>query len=157
MSCTRTTDGGIWEIFIPNLPEGTHYKYAIKSRFLGYEVDKADPYGFYAELRPSTDSRVWDIDKYAWQDEEWMAQRAERQALDQPINVYEVHLGSWKRVPEDKWLPHLSRSGPSTRRLCQGDGLHPHRTAADHRASLRRLVGLPDDRLLCADQPLWHA
>ncbi len=93
-------DGGIWELFIPNLPEGTHYKYAVKSRMMGYEVDKADPYGFYAEMRPSTDSRVWDIDKYAWNDRLWMEERAQRQALDQPINIYEVHLGSWKRVPE---------------------------------------------------------
>ena len=91
---------GIWEIFLPNLPEGTHYKYSIKSRFLGYQVDKADPYGFYAELRPTKDSRVWDINKYQWHDEAWIASRPERQALDKPINVYEVHLGSWKRVPE---------------------------------------------------------
>ena len=91
---------GIWEIFLPNLPEGTHYKYSIKSRFLGYQVDKADPYGFYAELRPTTDSRVWDINKYQWNDAAWVASRPERQALDKPMNVYEVHLGSWKRVPE---------------------------------------------------------
>ncbi len=91
---------GIWEIFLPNLPEGTHYKFSIKSRFLGYQVDKADPYGFYAELRPTTDSRVWDINKYQWNDAAWLASRPERQALDKPMNVYEVHLGSWKRVPE---------------------------------------------------------
>ncbi|MEZ4610098.1 MAG: 1,4-alpha-glucan branching protein GlgB [Caldilineaceae bacterium] len=59
------------------------------------------PYGFYAELRLSTDSRVWDIDKYTWHDEAWMAERPAHQRLDQPINVYEVHLGSWRRVPED--------------------------------------------------------
>ena len=70
-------DGGIWEIFIPNLPEGTHYKYAVKSRFMGYEVDKADPYGFYAEMRPSTDSRVWDVHKYAWHDQEWVERTRE--------------------------------------------------------------------------------
>jgi 1,4-alpha-glucan branching enzyme len=93
-------DGSIWEIFIPNLPEGTHYKYAVKSRMMGYEIDKADPYGFYAEMRPSTDSRVWDIDKYEWNDKLWMEERPQRQALDQPINIYEVHLGSWRRVPE---------------------------------------------------------
>jgi 1,4-alpha-glucan branching enzyme len=92
---------GVWELFIPNLPEGMHYKYAVKSRYLGYESDKADPYGFYAEMRPSTDSRVWDIDKYQWGDQEWLTNRAVRQALDQPINIYEVHLGSWRRVPEN--------------------------------------------------------
>ena len=91
---------GIWEIFIPNLPEGMDYKYSIKSRLNGYEIDKADPYGFYAELRPSKGSRIWNIDKYAWQDDDWLAARPKRQALDQPLNIYEVHLGSWRRVPE---------------------------------------------------------
>ncbi len=91
---------GVWELFFPHLPIGMHYKYAVRSRFLGYEIDKADPFGFYAELRPSTDSRVWDIHQYVWQDDEWLATRPQRQALDQPMNIYEVHLGSWKRVPE---------------------------------------------------------
>ena len=99
---------GVWELFIPNLPQGTYYKYAIKSRFMGYEVDKTDPYAFYAALRPSTDSRVWDIDKYAWGDQDWLAQRAERQALDQPINIYELHLGSWRTVPADEGGGFLS-------------------------------------------------
>ncbi|OUC06173.1 1,4-alpha-glucan branching protein, partial [Litorilinea aerophila] len=58
------------------------------------------PYAFYAEVRPSTDSRVWNINKYQWHDEEWLASRPQRQALDQPLNIYEVHLGSWRRVPE---------------------------------------------------------
>jgi 1,4-alpha-glucan branching enzyme len=92
---------GVWELFVPNLPEGMVYKYAIKSRFMGYEIDKTDPYGFYTEVRPNTGSRIWNIDKHPWQDHEWMARRTERQALDQPINIYEVHLGSWRRVPED--------------------------------------------------------
>ena len=69
-------NSGHWEIFLPNLPEGTHYKYSIKSKLLGYQVDKADPYGFFAEVRPTTDSRVWDIDKYVWGDDEWLAKRA---------------------------------------------------------------------------------
>ena len=91
---------GVWELFIPNLVEGAHYKYALRSRVDGYEVDKFDPYGFYAEMRPSTDTRVWDVDKYVWDDADWIAQRPERQSLDAPIAIYEVHLGSWKRVPE---------------------------------------------------------
>ena len=92
---------GIWELFVPNLPEGVSYKYSIKSRELGYEVDKSDPYGFYAEVRPNTASRFWNIDKYQWHDRSWLDTRTERQALDQPINIYEVHLGSWRRVPQD--------------------------------------------------------
>ncbi len=91
---------GIWELFIPNLPQGMEYKYAILSRVNGYRVDKADPYGFFAELRPGTASRIWDIDRHQWGDQAWLEERPQRQALDRPINIYEVHLGSWKRVPE---------------------------------------------------------
>ncbi|MCB9137994.1 MAG: 1,4-alpha-glucan branching protein GlgB [Caldilineaceae bacterium] len=97
----RHADGDVWELFIPNLPAGVHYKYAVKSRLMGYEADKSDPYAFYAEMRPSTDSRVWDMSEYVWNDAAWIEDRAERQAADQPINIYEVHLGSWRRVPED--------------------------------------------------------
>ena len=96
----RREDSGIWELFIPNLVEGTPYKFAIKSLVMGYEVDKSDPYAYYADMRPGTESRIWDIQKYAWDDGQWMDERVDRQALDQPINVYEVHLGSWKRAPE---------------------------------------------------------
>jgi 1,4-alpha-glucan branching enzyme len=93
--------GGIWEIFIPDLSEGEVYKFELKSRYHGYMVTKADPYGFYAERRPSTASIVWDIDKFPWDDSEWMKARDERQSLDSPIAIYEVHLGSWKRKVED--------------------------------------------------------
>lgn len=92
---------GVWELFFPHLPNGMHYKYAVLSRYLGYEINKADPFGFYAEMRPSTDSRVWDINQYTWHDDEWLVARPEHQALDQPISIYEVHLGSWRRVPEN--------------------------------------------------------
>ncbi len=93
--------GGIWEIFVPNLVAGTTYKYSIKSSQAGYDVEKSDPYGFYSEKRPNTASRVWSLEEYQWQDERWMTQLPTHQALDKPINIYEVHLGSWKRVPED--------------------------------------------------------
>lgn len=96
----RRADSGIWELFLPNLPEGASYKYSIKSRMLGYEVDKSDPYGFFAELRPNTGSRVWHLDKFTWHDDEWLANRTTTQGFDRPINIYEVHLGSWRRVPE---------------------------------------------------------
>ena len=91
---------GIWELFIPDLCEGEVYKFEIKSRNHGYVVQKADPYGFASELRPKTASVVWDLSKFAWGDDEWMATRAQRQALDRPISVYEVHLGSWKKTGE---------------------------------------------------------
>ena len=92
---------GIWEIFIPDLVQGEVYKFEIKSRFNGYLVSKADPYGFAAELRPKTASVVWDVDHFAWGDDEWMGSRDQHQSLDAPMSVYEVHLGSWERIVED--------------------------------------------------------
>ena len=89
---------GIWEIFLPGLGEGTVYKYEIKSRLDDYLVEKADPYGFFSEVRPKTASRVADLGKYRWQDEAWQAEgRAKHNSLKSPISVYEVHLGSWRR------------------------------------------------------------
>ena len=84
---------GIWEIFIPDLCQGEVYKYEVKSRHGGYLVQKSDPYGFAAEMRPRTASVVWDVTKFDWNDQEWLANRAVKQGLDQPIAVYEVHLG----------------------------------------------------------------
>ena len=92
---------GIWELFIPNLPEGLEYKYSLQSQVMGYAVDKTDPYAFFAQKRPNTAARIWNIEKYVWQDEAWLADRPTRQALDQPLNIYEVHLGSWKRAPAE--------------------------------------------------------
>jgi 1,4-alpha-glucan branching enzyme len=88
---------GVWELFVPGLCQGEVYKYEVKSRHHGYLVQKSDPYGFAAEMRPKTASIVWDVTRFHWHDDEWIASRVERQALDQPIAVYEVHLGSWKR------------------------------------------------------------
>ena len=93
--------GGIWEIFIPDLSQGEVYKFEIKSRENGYMVSKSDPYGYAAELRPRTASVVWDVDHFHWTDDEWMADRARRQALDAPMAVYEMQLGSWRRSPEE--------------------------------------------------------
>jgi len=91
---------GIWEGFIPGVGHGALYKYHIVSHYHGYEVDKADPFAFFAEVPPKTASIVWDLD-YTWGDQEWMTTRGARNALDAPIAIYEVHLGSWMRVPEE--------------------------------------------------------
>ena len=106
MHAMTQRDGGIWEIFIPNLVEGTDYKYSIKSTVMGYEIDKSDPYGFYADLRPGTASRIWDLRKYVWADDEWMGQRIKSQAGDRPMVVYEAHLGSWRRTLENGYLSY---------------------------------------------------
>ena len=91
---------GIWERFIPGVGKGALYKYRINSRYRGYKVGKADPYAFYNEIPPKTASVVWSLE-YSWGDQEWMKKRHERNTLDAPIAIYEVHLGSWKRVPAE--------------------------------------------------------
>ncbi|MDU8928616.1 1,4-alpha-glucan branching protein GlgB [Alisedimentitalea sp. MJ-SS2] len=92
---------GVWEIFVPALPDCSIYKYEIRDQAGNVLPLKADPVGFGAEHPPSTASVVRDLGDYAWSDNEWMATRAERNGHDQPISIYEVHLGSWKRKIED--------------------------------------------------------
>ena len=93
---------GIWEIFIPGLPEGTRYKFEIRSSLHGELLLKTDPFGFGFEVPPLTASVVTNID-YTWQDAAWLIDRAGANAwLDKPMATYEVHLGSWMRVPEEE-------------------------------------------------------
>ena len=96
---TPRGSSGVWEAFVPGLGKGSIYKYHIRSRFHMYEVNKADPYGFHHETPPRTGSIVWDLD-YEWDDDDWMRTRHERNAFDAPMSIYEVHLGSWMRVPK---------------------------------------------------------
>jgi 1,4-alpha-glucan branching enzyme len=91
---------GIWELFVPGIGKGERYKYHVQSRFRGYRMDKADPFAFHTETPPRQASVVWDLD-YEWGDGEWMAGRGERQSMAAPMSIYEVHLGSWRRVPEE--------------------------------------------------------
>jgi len=94
-------DSGIWEGFIPGIGQGSTYKYRILSNHRGYQVDKADPFAFYSETPPKTASIVWSLD-YSWSDREWMEKRRRRNSLDAPMSIYEVHLGSWMRVPAEQ-------------------------------------------------------
>ncbi len=91
---------GIWEGFVAGVGAGALYKYYIASRYHGYTVEKADPFASCYETPPRTAAVVWELD-YAWQDDAWMRRRRERNALDAPITIYEMHLGSWQRVPEE--------------------------------------------------------
>lgn len=91
---------GIWEGFIPRLGKNTIYKYCVLSHHRSYSVEKADPLAFYNETSPKTASIVWDLN-YNWGDQAWMEKRHSHNALDAPISVYEVHLGSWRRVTEE--------------------------------------------------------
>lgn len=91
---------GVWERFFPGVSVGTIYKYHIVSHYHDYHVDKADPFAFYSEASPKTGSIVWDL-AYEWHDQQWMATRIRRNTLASPIAIYELHLGSWQRVPEE--------------------------------------------------------
>jgi 1,4-alpha-glucan branching enzyme len=91
---------GIWEGFVPGVGQGAAYKYHIQSRYHGFQVDKADPLASFAEVPPRTGSRVWEAG-HSWRDAAWMEGRARRQSLQAPVSTYEVHLGSWRRVPEE--------------------------------------------------------
>jgi 1,4-alpha-glucan branching enzyme len=90
---------GIWEGFFPGIGKGSLYKYHVASRVSGYRVDKADPFSCFNEIPPKTASIVWDLD-YQWGDQNWMGKRQQRNRLDKPMAIYEMHIGSWRRVLE---------------------------------------------------------
>jgi 1,4-alpha-glucan branching enzyme len=91
---------GIWEGFIPGVGKGELYKYHIKSRHYGYQVEKTDPFALYYELPPKTASVVWDLD-FSWDDKAWMTDKAGLNRADTPMTIYEMHLGSWMRNPDE--------------------------------------------------------
>lgn len=93
---TRAANSDIWETFVPGLEQGSLYKYVIETD-AGELLWKADPFGFYAETCPGTASKLWDLGGYTWKDATWLNRRAERDIMKIPLNIYEVHLGSWKR------------------------------------------------------------
>lgn len=101
----KTGGSGVWEIFMPGLADGTVYKFELQDDQGQLLPEKADPFGFGAEHPPRTASVVRDLHKYDWQDENWMKSRGARQRIDQPVSVYEVHLGSWRRIPEEDNRP----------------------------------------------------
>ncbi|MBF0518735.1 MAG: 1,4-alpha-glucan branching protein GlgB [Nitrospirae bacterium] len=100
---------GVWEIFIPALQEGDVYKFELKGKYNNYIGIKADPYGFYAEVRPKSASIVYDINSYKWNDDKWMEERPKKNWLEQPCSTYEVHLASWRQAAGDgmpRWLTY---------------------------------------------------
>jgi 1,4-alpha-glucan branching enzyme len=95
---------GVWEGVVAGITRGTRYKYRVASRYGGYRIDKADPFGLLHEAPPQTASRLWSLE-YVWGDGAWMAERAARDVHGKPVSVYEMHLGSWRRSPETPNLP----------------------------------------------------
>jgi len=98
----RRRNGGVWEIFIPGLGEGTAYKYHVRSRFNGYQQLKADPYAFFCETPPKSASVVWKLGKHEWRDAAWMEARGKIDWLQSAVAIYEVHLESWLRGPQGR-------------------------------------------------------
>jgi len=98
---------GIWELFVPGLTPTTSYKYEIKAAN-GELRTKTDPYAFAMDLKLDTAAIVWDIDGYEWHDDQWMASRHERNLRQEPMAIYEVHLGSWMRLADEqnRWLTY---------------------------------------------------
>ena len=103
---TRGRDGEIWEVFISDIEEGAVYKYAIEPQWGGPRIMKADPYGFYAEKKPNTASRVYDLSKYEWKDGDWFEQKKKKSSYERPMLTYEVHAGSWRRTKDGEYLSY---------------------------------------------------
>jgi len=117
----RKVDGdSVWELFIPGMKEYDVYKYCVTTR-AGDLVYKADPYAFHAETRPSNGSKVYDLNGYAWHDESWQAAQKKADVINGPMNIYEMHAGSWKtkegNVPynyselADQLIPYITEMG----------------------------------------------
>ena len=116
----KLSSQGIFSLFVPDLKEFDNYKYSILSE-TGERFLKRDPYGFHGETRPADASKLYRLEGYDWQDEGWMEYKRERDILNSPVNIYEVHLGSWKRHPDgsfysyrqlaDELIPYVKRLG----------------------------------------------
>mgnify|MGYP000885388440 FL=1 len=102
----RIRDGEIWETFVEGLGEGEIYKYAIEPQWGGPRIMKADPYGFYAEKKPQTASRTYDLNHYEWKDAAWQESKTRESSYERPMLTYEVHAGSWRRTLEGEYLSY---------------------------------------------------
>jgi len=101
----RIENSGVWELFIPGIGQNQIYKYAIGTSSKDVLM-KSDPYAYYSEFRPATASVIYDLEGYSWSDEAWMAKKKEVSPYDKPLNIYEVHLGSWKRNADGSLLTY---------------------------------------------------
>ncbi len=117
------SEQGIWSLFIPNIKEGDIYKYEIFPQH-GEKFLKSDPFAFYSELRPNTASIVKDVlSPYSWEDEEWMKKRENLNSYENPMNIYELHLGSWKKRAVEK--------EPGKEKEEDGRGFYSYKEIAD--------------------------
>ncbi len=105
----RRLDCGVWEIFVPGIADGEMYKYQIKTH-QDYLLDKTDPFAFRTQVAPRTASIVHQLGRYHWKDSEWMTARPKRDLRTAPMSIYEVHLGSWRRIHDNESNPPVYRS-----------------------------------------------
>ncbi len=101
----RVSDMGIWSLYVPGVSEYISYKYAIYTHE-GHKLEKADPYAYYSEKRPHTASVTYDLDGYEWNDSKWIESKKNKDMLKQPISIYEVHLGSWRRKDGNEFIKY---------------------------------------------------
>ena len=94
---------GVWEVFVEGVEEFCAYKYCIESEY-GDRLMKADPYAFHAQTRPGQASLVYDIENYSWNDGEWLNKRKENNISSSPMNIYEIHAGSWRKYPDGNFF-----------------------------------------------------
>ena len=94
---------GVWEVFVEGVKEFCTYKYCIESEY-GDRLMKADPYAFHAQTRPGQASVVYDIESYSWNDSEWFNKRKENNISSSPMNIYEIHAGSWRKYPDGNFF-----------------------------------------------------
>ncbi len=127
---------GIWELFIPGVGVGTSYKYEVKN-WDGHIYEKSDPYGFQQEVRPKTASIVADLDRYQWQDSDWLEKRRHQEPLKHPISVYEVHLGSWLHAAADQ--PAILPNGDISPAVIVAE-LKPHARFLTYRELAEKLI-----------------
>ena len=103
-------EGGVWELFIPGMKQYDTYKYAVHARD-GRVLAKSDPYAFHAETRPGNASKLYDLSGYQWGDQKWLEYRKAHPIYHNPLNIYEMHLGSWRRTGEGEFLSYRDMAG----------------------------------------------
>ena len=147
---------GIWETFVPKVGDGERYKFEITSRVDGARLQKTDPYGTFFESDASGAAIVWSLDRYTWRDAEWMEERPRQKGLarSSAVRVRAAPRLVEARARAGRRPTDLPGDGRPDRPVRERPRIHAHRAAARARASLRRIVGLPGDRVLRADKPL---
>ncbi|PZE21886.1 1,4-alpha-glucan branching protein GlgB [Paenibacillus xerothermodurans] len=104
-SMRKISTSGVWSLFVPGIDEGGLYKYEIVTRY-GEVIRKADPYAFQSELKPGTASRIAALEGYQWHDDDWQHSKSAKPAYNRPMNIYEVHMGTWKKKPDGEYYTY---------------------------------------------------